>query len=79
MPVVHGLGGRASNRKTSGELERRALEELSREERGDFGPTLAVEYVSRRLGIKVGRDAMRKWLIAADLWQSRKRKVQTIH
>jgi hypothetical protein len=77
--VVHGLRGRASNRKTSGELQRRAVEELSREECRDFGPTFAAEHVGKLLGIEVGRDTIRKWLIAAGLWQSRKRKVETIH
>jgi DNA-binding Lrp family transcriptional regulator len=79
VAVVHGLRGRASNRKTSGDLERRAIEELRREECRDFGPTFAAEHVSKVLGIKVGRDTIRKWLIAAGLWQSRKRKVETIH
>ena len=65
--------------KTSGDLERRAIEELRREECRDFGPTFAAEHVSKVLGIKVGRDTIRKWLIAAGLWQSRKRKVETIH
>jgi hypothetical protein len=79
VAVVHGLRGRASNRKTSGELERRAIEELSREECRDFGPTFAAEHVSKVLGIEIGRDTIRKWLITAGLWQNCKRKVETIH
>ena len=79
VAVMHGLRGRASNRKTSGELERRAVEELSREECRDFGPTFAAEHVSKQLGIEVGRDTIRKWLIAAGLWKSRKRKLEAIH
>ena len=74
-----GFAGRASNRKTGCELERRAVEELGREECCDFGPTFAAEHISKQLGIEVGRDTIRKWLIAAGLWQSRKRKVETIH
>src|SRR4029079_4714580 len=77
--VVHGLRGRASNRRANSETERRAIEELSREQCHDFGPTFAAQHVSKLLGIKVGRDTIRKWLIAAGLWQSRKRKVETIH
>jgi DNA-binding Lrp family transcriptional regulator len=77
--VVHGLQGQASNRRMSADVERRAIEELSREECRDFGPTFAAQHVSHLLGIKVGRDTMRKWLLAAGLWQSRKRKVNTIH
>lgn len=79
VAVVHGLRGRASKRKTTGDWERRAIEELSRQECRDFGPTFAAEHVSKVLGIEVGRDTIRKWLIAAGLWQSRKRKVETIH
>jgi hypothetical protein len=77
--VVHGLRGRASNRRVSPETERRAVEELSREPCRDFGPTFAAEHVSKLLGIRVGRDTVRKWMIASGLWQSRKRKLETIH
>lgn len=77
--VVHGLRGRASNRRASSETERRAIEELSREQCRDFGPTFAAQHVSKLLGIKVGRDTVRKWMIAAGLWQTRKRKLETIH
>jgi transposase len=79
IAVVHGLRGRASNRKMSSELEQRAIEELSRQDCRDFGPTFAAQHVSKQLGIQVGRDTMRKWLIAAGRWESRKRKVKTIH
>src|SRR5690348_7186262 len=54
--VVHGLRGRASNRRANSETERRAIEELSREQCHDFGPTFAAQHVSKLLGIKVGRD-----------------------
>lgn len=77
--VVHGLRGRASNRRISAEIEKRAIEELSREQCRDFGPTFAAQHLSKLLEIKVGRDTVRKWLMAAGLWQSRKRKVETIH
>src|SRR3954454_8863742 len=58
--VVHGLRGRASNRRMSPELAQRAIEELSRQECHDFGPTFASQHVSRQLGINVGRDTVRK-------------------
>jgi transposase len=77
--VVHGLRGRASNRRTSAETERRAVEELRRDQCRDFGPTFAAQHVSKLLGIGVSRDTVRKWMIAAGLWQSRERKVETIH
>jgi DNA-binding Lrp family transcriptional regulator len=79
VAVVHGLRGRASNRRIDSETERRAIEELRRANCHDFGPTFAAEHVSRLLGVKVGRDTMRKWMIAAGLWRSRKRKLERIH
>jgi transposase-like protein len=77
--VVHGLRGRASNRRISPETAQRAIEELSQDPCRDFGPTFAAEHVGKVLGIKVGRDTIRKWLMAAGLWESRKRKIETIH
>src|SRR3954447_4392318 len=79
IAVVHGLHGRASNRKISPEVEQRAIEELSRRECHDFAPTFASQHVSKQLGIKVGRDTMRKWLVAAGRWESGRRKVERIH
>ena len=77
--VVHGLTGRSSNRRVNPDVERCAIEELSREQCRDFGPTFAAQHVSKLLGITVGRDTVRKWLIAAGLWQTRKRRIRTIH
>src|SRR5712692_45332 len=44
--VIHGLRGQASNRKIAGNMEKRAMEIVAREY-GDFGPTLASEYLAR--------------------------------
>lgn len=77
--VVHGLRGRASNRRISAETAQRAIEELSQDQCRDFGPTFAAEHIGKVLGIKVGRDTIRKWLMEAGLWESRKRKIETIH
>jgi biotin operon repressor len=77
--VVHGLRGRASNRRIESDAQSRAIAELSREECRDFGPTFGAEHVSKLLGQKVGRDTVRKWMIDAGLWQARKRKLQTVH
>jgi hypothetical protein len=77
--VVHGLRGRTSNRRIDRDLESLAIEELSKPECHDFAPTFAAEHVSKVLGSQVGRDTVRKWMIAAGLWKSRKRRVKTIH
>ena len=55
------------------------MEELSRPECRGFGPTFAAEHLSKRIALTAGKDTVRKWMIAAGLWQSRKRKVETVH
>jgi DNA-binding Lrp family transcriptional regulator len=77
--VVHGLRGQASNRRIDTGLEKRAIQELSRPECHDFAPTFAAEHVSKLLDRKLGRDTVRKWMIEAGLWKSRKRQVESIH
>ena len=44
--VIHGLRGRASNRKIPAAREQKAIE-LVRAEYADFGPTLAAEYLEQ--------------------------------
>jgi hypothetical protein len=38
---------------------------------GDFGPTLAVEYLRKEDGEEVGVETLRRWLVEAGLWASR--------
>lgn len=77
--VVHALRGRSSNRKIACELQEKAIAELSRPECQDFGPTYAAEHVGGKLGLVAGKDTVRKWMIAAGLWQARKRSVEQSH
>ena len=77
--VVHGLRGRASNRRIGDDTRQRAVEELKRPECADFGPTFAAEHLRKRLKIKAGKDTVRQWMMAAGLWKSRPRKVEEIH
>ena len=77
--VMHGLRGRASNRRVDPKVERRAVAELSKPQCRDFGPTYATEHVSKHLGIQVGRDTLRKWMISAGLWRSRQRECVAVH
>jgi transposase len=46
--VVHGLRGRASNRKLSDKTQRQALTILKKPEWHDFGPTFAAEQLAKR-------------------------------
>ena len=52
---------------------------MNKPECRDFGPTYAAEHVSKHLGIRVGKDSVRKWMISAGLWRSRKRKCVEVH
>jgi transposase len=76
--VVHGLRGRPSKRRISGKKRAKAVE-LYRREYGDFGPTLAAEYLARKHGIGVSKETLRKWLIAAGAWQAKPRRVKDVH
>ena len=63
--VIHAARGRASNRKISAKVEKRAAAILSKPLYADFGPTLAAEYLQQRHGIHVGRETLRGWMAAA--------------
>jgi winged helix-turn helix protein len=76
--VIHRLRGRRSNRKIPEAVRARAVK-LVREEYGDFGPTLASEYLSERHGMEVSRETLRGWMMAAQLWKARRRRVEQIH
>jgi transposase len=71
--LVHGLRGRASNRRADGSRRERVVE-LYREKYGDFGPTLASEYLQREDGERVPVTTLRRWLKASGLWQSRRKR-----
>ena len=77
--VVHALRGRASNRRLSGQMRQRIVRVLSQEMYRDFGPTLASEYLQKKHGIPIGREALRQIMIAAGLWRSRRQKVEEVH
>lgn len=77
--VVHGLRGRTSNRRISGETQQRAVELLRQPCCRDFGPTFAAEHVSKQVGQQISKDTIRKWMIEAGLWQSRPRRVKEVH
>ncbi len=53
--VLHGLRGRASNRKITAKQQARAVEILKQPVWHDFGPTFACEQLAKRHGITVKR------------------------
>src|SRR6202165_4921861 len=77
--VVHGLRGRASNRKIATRVQAQAIEILKQPEWHDFGPTFAAEQLATRQQIRVSDETLRQWMIGAGLWKSRARKAEQVH
>jgi hypothetical protein len=77
--VVHGLRGRRSNRKLPAKTQRQALAILKQPDWHDFGPTFAAEQLGKRHQIQVGKETLRKWMIEAGLWQSKRQRLQEVH
>ena len=77
--VVHGLRGRASNRRIDTATEQKAMELLSDAKFRDYGPTLAAQYLRKKHKIDVSKETMRKWMVRAGLWRSHKPQVREIH
>ena len=77
--LVHGLRGRASNRKIAASTQKRALEALQDPDWHDFGPTFAREQLACRHGIEVSDETLRQWMMAGGLWKSRERRLEDVH
>src|SRR3954451_10770828 len=77
--VIHGLRGRASNRKIEAAIQEQAIEILKRPEWHDFGPTFASEQLAKSHRIEVSDETVRKWMIEAGLWKPGSRKLQEVH
>jgi len=76
--VVHGLRGRASNRRIGAEVRREAVKLLEQPDWHDFGPTFASEQLAKE-GIQVSKETVRGWMMAAGLWRGRRRRIEEIH
>jgi hypothetical protein len=77
--VVHGLRGRASNRRIEGKIQARAMELLKQPEWHDFGPTFASEELGKRHSIHVSKETVRAWMVAAGLWKAQPRQLGETH
>ena len=71
--LIHRARGRASNRQLNSGIREFAVE-LVRSKYADFGPTLATEVLLEKHSIKVGRETLRRWMVADGLWLSRKQR-----
>jgi transposase len=77
--VVHGLRGRASNRKIEAKTQQEAVRILSAPVYHGFGPTLAAEYLGKKHGIEVSKETVRQWMLRAKLWRGKRAKVKDVH
>lgn len=68
--VVHGLRGRASNRRLPERVREQALEKARQPLYHDFGPTLLSEHLARdpEIGF-VAPATLRRWMVAEGLWK----------
>jgi transposase len=71
--LIHQARGRESNRQINAGVREYAVE-LVRSRYADFGPTLATEILLEKHSIKLGRETLRRWMVADGLWLSRKQR-----
>ena len=80
--VVHGLRGKRSNRRLPEAMKAQAVKVFTQQKQArqwhDYGPTLAAEELAEH-GVKVGKETLRKWLLQAGLWKSRRARVERAH
>lgn len=65
--VVHGLRGRASNRKLPTATQQQVLAVLREPDWHDFGPTFAAEQLAKIHKLGVSKETLRKWMIEAEM------------
>jgi predicted DNA-binding protein (UPF0251 family) len=70
--------GRSANNATSPEFRGRVMA-LVAERYSDFGPTLAAEKLAESDGLRVSRETLRKWMIGARFWTSRRDRAAQAH
>ena len=74
---IHRLRGRPSHRKIAARQQGRILAQVRRRY-ADFGPTLAAEQLAQQ-GLRVSRETLRQWMIAAGLWTPRRQRLRPVH
>jgi len=76
--IVHGLRGRESNRRLPESLPTKVVK-LVKAKCGDFGPTLACEYLAKDDAVEVSKETLRQWLIAAGMRRGKRREVEEVY
>jgi transposase len=75
--LIHKARGRTSNRSRNEGIRKYAVE-LVKTKYADFGPTLATEVLMDKHELRVGRETLRRWMMAEGLWLSRTQR-RTFH
>lgn len=70
--LKHRLRDQPSNHRIEADRRDRVMN-LYQTKYGDFGPTLAVEYLRKVDGEELNEETLRQWLIEAGLWSPRRR------
>jgi len=77
--VVHGLRGKASNRKIEEKTRLEAIRCLKQPEWHDFGPTFASEQLAKRHNLTISKETARAWMVEEGLWKAHPRKLTEVH
>ena len=75
--LIHRPRGRTSNRSTNEGIRQYAVE-LVKTRYADFGPTLATEMLLDKHQVRIGKETLRRWMLAEGLWLSRTQR-RTFH
>jgi len=70
--------GKPSNRRHTNGFRDYVLE-LVRQNYADFGPTLALEKLEAHHDVSVAKETLRKWMIEAGIWQTRKERRSRVY
>ena len=75
--LIHKARGKTSNRSHNDGIRKYAVE-LVKTRYADFGPTLATEVLLDRHQLRIGKETLRRWMMAEGLWLSRTQR-RTFH
>ncbi len=75
--LIHKARGKTSNRSRNEGIRKYAVE-LVKTMYADFGPTLATEVLLDKHQLRIGRETLRRWMMAEGLWLSRTQR-RTFH
>ena len=76
--VISKRRGVPSNRSVPA-AERERVLALVVQNYGDFGPSLAAEYLAQRHGYRHSAETLRGWMIAAGLWKPKRARARKVH